>query len=318
MAAARGTVLSAAVARVASIGECMVELSAAGPGRLTQAYGGDSLNTAVYLARLGGAAIAVDYVTALGDDPFSDEMVMGWRAEGIGTDLVARLAGRLPGLYVIRADAAGERSFHYWRTAAAARAVFRTPLTARMIAALPAYDLVYLTGNSLAILPLEDRARLVALLGEVRARGGRVAFDSNYRPANWEDVEAARTWIGRATAFASIALPSFGDEAALHGDADAGATAARLRALDVEEVTVKDGPGVCTLAWPGGGEGVEAQAVNRPVDTTAAGDAFNAGYLAARLSGLPPPAAARAGHRLAATVIQHPGAIIPREAMPVG
>ncbi len=53
-----------------------------------------------------------------------------------------------------------------------------------------------------------------------------------------------------------------------------------------------------------------------PVDTTAAGDSFAAGYLAARLRGEAPAAAARAGHRLAAVVITHPGAIIPREAMP--
>ena len=318
MAVARGAVPSVAVTRVASIGECMVELGAAGPGRLTQTYGGDSLNTAVYLARLGGAGIAVDYVTALGDDAFSDEMAAGWRAEGIGTDLVARLPGRLPGLYVIRADAAGERSFHYWRSAAAAREMFRTPLTARTMEALPAYDLVYLTGNSLAILPPEDRDRLTGLLAEVRARGGRVVFDSNYRPANWEGVGAARAWLGRASAGASIALPSFDDEAALHGDTDAGATAARLGALGVEEVAVKDGPGACTLVWPGGAAVVAARPVARPVDTTAAGDAFNAGYLAARLAKRPPPDAAEAGHRLAAAVIQYRGAIIPMAAMPAG
>jgi 2-dehydro-3-deoxygluconokinase len=318
MPGSHGAVLSVAVPRVAAIGECMVELSAAGPGRLTQTYGGDSLNTAVYLARLGGAGIAVDYVTALGDDLFSDEMVAGWRAEGVGTGLVARLAGRLPGLYVIRADPAGERAFQYWRTAAAARAMFQTPLTARVLQALPAYDLIYLTGNSLAILSPEDRGRLVDLLGAARARGGRVAFDSNYRPANWEGAEAARTWMGRAAAHANIALPTFDDETALHGDANAGATAARLVASGIEEVVVKDGSGPCALVWPGGDAVVAARKVALPTNTAAAGDAFNAGYLAARLARCPPPDAAEAGHRLAATVIQHPGAIIPKAAMPAG
>jgi 2-dehydro-3-deoxygluconokinase len=52
------------------------------------------------------------------------------------------------------------------------------------------------------------------------------------------------------------------------------------------------------------------------VDTTAAGDSFAAAYLAARLAGVDSTAAARAGHQLARTVVQHPGAIIPRAAMP--
>ena len=79
--------------RIASIGECMIELSQAAGGLLSRSYGGDTLNTAVYLARLG---VAVDYVTALGDDPWSDEMVSAWRAEGVGTGHVVRVPGRLP------------------------------------------------------------------------------------------------------------------------------------------------------------------------------------------------------------------------------
>src|SRR6187399_2663481 len=87
--------------RIASIGECMIELRQLPDGHLTRSFGGDTLNTAVYLARLG---VSVDYVTALGDDPLSEEMLAGWRAEGVGTGLVARVPGRLPGLYLIQTD----------------------------------------------------------------------------------------------------------------------------------------------------------------------------------------------------------------------
>jgi 2-dehydro-3-deoxygluconokinase len=54
----------------------------------------------------------------------------------------------------------------------------------------------------------------------------------------------------------------------------------------------------------------------QPVDTTAAGDSFNAGYLAARINGAMPRDAAAAGHRLAGAVIMAPGAVIPKDAMP--
>ncbi|MDP7546164.1 MAG: PfkB family carbohydrate kinase, partial [Alphaproteobacteria bacterium] len=149
--------------KIAAIGDCMIELSARPEGGMSLAYGGDTLNTAVYLARLcrGGGEIAVDYLTALGDDPYSNEMVAFWQREGIGTDRVIRLPGRLPGLYTIRTDGQGERSFHYWRAAAAAREMLRGEPGAALGAALCQYDLIYLSGITLSILRQADRAKLL-------------------------------------------------------------------------------------------------------------------------------------------------------------
>jgi 2-dehydro-3-deoxygluconokinase len=99
------------MAKVASIGECMIELRHRSERELDLGFGGDTLNFAVYLARLSrGTGIAVDYVTALGDDPYSEQMLAGWRAEGVGCELVARLPGRLPGLHTIRTDDHGYRT----------------------------------------------------------------------------------------------------------------------------------------------------------------------------------------------------------------
>ena len=116
--------------RVAAIGECMLELTHRDARTLALGFGGDTLNTALYLARTAaGREIAVDYVTALGDDPMSESMIAAWQAEGIGTSRVARLPRRLPGLYLIRTNDAGERRFFYWRSEAAVRSLFVTPET---------------------------------------------------------------------------------------------------------------------------------------------------------------------------------------------
>ncbi|HEX5796408.1 MAG TPA: PfkB family carbohydrate kinase, partial [Geminicoccaceae bacterium] len=168
--------------RVASAGECMVELRHRSPVELELAYGGDTLNFAVYLARLtrdrGGR---VDYVTALGDDAYSNGMLAMWQAEGVGTELVARLPGRLPGLYTIRVDERGERSFTYWRSNSAARDMLKDGRAGRLRKALTDYDLLYLSGITLSILDPSQRQALMAIADTVRAAGGRVAFDSNYR-----------------------------------------------------------------------------------------------------------------------------------------
>lgn len=299
--------------KLAAIGECMIEVSRNADGTGLVGFGGDTLNTAVYLARQG---VDVTYATALGDDPYSDEMVAGWGREGVGTDLVVRMPNRLPGLYMIRIDAAGERSFHYWRSTAPAREYFTLPGLERRLERLLAHDALYLSGITLSLYDDRGLAVLFDLLDRFRSGGGRVLFDGNYRPRGWPDIAAARAAFIGMLERTDMALPSIDDEQALFGDGDATAITGRLRNLGVAEVVLKQGSDGCVVASDDGEKDVPTPEIRRPVDTTAAGDSFNAAYIAARLRGATPEAAARSGHRLAGAVVMHRGAIIPRDAMP--
>lgn len=296
--------------KIACIGECMIELTPAPAGQLQRGYGGDTLNTAIYFARLG---TEVDYVTALGDDVWSGEMVAAWTAEGVGTRHVARIPGKLPGLYIIETAADGERRFHYWRDSSAARALLDLPGSAAMLADLSAYDLIYLSGITLSLYDAGGRARLLAALAAARQAGTRVAFDTNFRPRNWPDRAAAQMAYGEAFAVSDIVLASIEDLDLLYGGGEGNKAADRLV---VGELVLKLHEPACRVRLPGFDTVVTATPVERVVDTTAAGDSFAAAYLAARLGGADPVVAATAGHRLAGIVVGHRGAIIPRPAMP--
>ncbi len=299
---------------IAALGECMLELQGQAFGQLRQHFGGDTLNTAVYLARCGGAGLRVHYATALGDDSLSAGLLQRWAEEGVQTGLVQRLPGRLPGLYLIELDEGGERRFHYWRGQAAARAYFDTAATALEEQA-DALDALYLSGISLAILPPAGRERTLALMTRMRAAGKLVAFDNNYRPRLWDSVADARYWYGRAFAAASIALITADDHQALHGLVDLDAAVASAQALPVTEIAIKRGALSTRVGLNHAWQDVATETVPRVVDTTAAGDSFAAGYLSQRLRGATPEQGAAFGNRLAARVIQQPGALIPREAM---
>ena len=292
------------MARVVVVGEGMLELVGEGAAwRL--GYGGDTLNTAIHLARRGHD---VAFLTALGSDPFSARLRAAWQQEGLDGSLILTHPTRGPGLYAIAVDDEGERSFTYWRSESAARAVFSLAGTESAVREAERAGLLYFSLISLAILPAADRDRLLALAKAVQTRGGRVAFDGNYRPRLWEDPRQARAARDAASAVADFGLPTFDDEAALSGEASPQAVATAWRKRGCGETVVKLGSRGCLLP---DGRIVEPDRVVEPVDTSGAGDAFNAGFLDARLTGLDIEAAARAGNRLAAWTIMRPGAIPP-------
>jgi 2-dehydro-3-deoxygluconokinase len=304
---------------IAVIGECMIELSQKGDA-LNRGFGGDTLNTAVYIARqVDDAALKVHYVTALGTDSFSSDMLTAWQREGVETDLVQRLDNKLPGLYVIETDPSGERTFYYWRNDAAARYWLNGPDSERLCQRLADFDYLYLSGISLAILSEENRARLMALLKECRARGGKVIFDNNYRPRLWENKEQTQRAYLAMLSCTDIAFLTLDDEDMLWGEKPYEEVIARTHALGVSEVVVKRGADSCIVS-NANGERHDIPAIRlekeKVIDTTAAGDSFSAGYLAKRLTGASEIESAQRGHLTASTVIQYRGAIIPLEAMP--
>jgi 2-dehydro-3-deoxygluconokinase len=303
--------------RVALIGECMVELKETATGALTRGFGGDTFNTAAYMARLGARlGPFVDYVSAVGDDRFSAEMVAYWNANGVGSGLTAVLPNRRPGLYFITVDANGERRFTYWRGEAAARDAFEAEGADAVLAALGSYALVYLSGISLAVLRPASRERLLERLEEIAGAGVAVAFDCNHRPALWPNEKEARAVWERVFGFARFVLTTVEELAVLGVPARVEDGLARFSAWPGIELVIKDGASPCTICASGEVSRVPALRVERVVDTTAAGDSFSAAYLLGRLLGAPVEESARAAHAVAGAVVQHPGAIVPAEATP--
>jgi len=296
--------------RAVCIGEALVELARGADGRFALASAGDTFNTAIYLARAG---VPVALASALGDDPFSDAIVSLAQAEGIGTDLILRAGGRLPGLALVDADNKGERRVHYWREAAPARDLFELPQWSAVAESLVKARLIYFTGITLSLYSNMELGRFFATIELARGNGAKIAFDGNFRPHGWGgDLSRTRTVFAEALKRVDIALPAYDDEAVLWGDPSPEATIERLQAFGVAEIVVKNGPNSAIVAASGARDAVPVPEVVVPVDPSAAGDGFNAGYLAARLSGHGPLEAANAAHRLAGQVIRHRGSIVPR------
>lgn len=270
-------------------------------------FAGDTFNTAWYFHNLASENWRTAYFTAIGDDRVSEEMRVFMEEAGIDTSAIRKIAGKSPGLYTIDLDGA-ERSFCYWRDNSAAKQLADDADALR--AAFSSATEIYFSGITLAILSESGRTRLIEALGSARREGKLISFDPNIRPRLWDSAPEMKAWLEQAAAVSTRAFPTYPDEADLFGDDGLAGTAQRYRSYGVDEIVVKNGADPCLAMLGDECVTVPARKVENPVDTTGAGDSFNAAYLAARLAGKPIGKACTHAHGISATVISSFGALL--------
>ncbi|NVE94353.1 sugar kinase [Altererythrobacter lutimaris] len=300
--------------KVYVMGEALIELASIGDNTIRLGHGGDTLNTAVYLARLG---VVPFFVSALGADSYSAGLRAKLQAENVAVDHVLTNRDKLPGLYAIDLDEKGERTFRYWRGDSAARTFFSLPGSAAAIEAMCDADWLVISGISLAVFNQEERDFILDAASKVRARGGEVVFDPNYRPQLWANPEQAISVNKDVAPISSIVLVTQADECDLHGNRTLQETGEWWHSAGANLIVMKRGIEGAAF-WERGKEliAIPSQPDNCPVDTTGAGDSFNAAFLAALIGGASLSESARNGNNLARQVIRHQGALCPQDAMP--
>lgn len=295
--------------KIFAFGEAMMEFHSRGGSGLS--YGGDTINTAIHLARRGRE---VAYVTAVGCDPISDALVAAWQAEGLDTSHVHRHPERSPGIYAIHLDDAGERSFLYWRERSAAREMFSLSGMGKSLEQARGSELVYFSLITLAVIGEVGRETLLDLANYRKSNGLAVAYDSNYRASLWETRDLALAASMAAVRTTTIGLPTNSDELELVAQRqDLPEIAARWLRAGCSEVVIKAGANGCLYASPDQSF-AQAATLTEVVDSTGAGDAFNAGYLDARIRGADAEMAIASGQALARETLRHLGALQPRAA----
>jgi 2-dehydro-3-deoxygluconokinase len=291
-----------------AIGEAMAELRHQQSSGWAVGFAGDTFNAAYYCAASLRGSGAVAFHSVVGEDPLSDSFLRFAGEKGIATDTIRRDPTRNLGIYSVATDDRGERRFHYWRDRSAARSLFSGDGEEP---ALPPARVILISAITLAILEPDARQRLKAYLLAARHKANSlIAFDSNYRQTLWEDAETARRTVAEFWEIADIALPTLEDELLLFGEGSEAAVMARFASRRWTACAIKRGSRGPASPILGEAELPVFRAAASVVDTTAAGDSFNGGYLAAFLRGWTETECLVAGHELAASVIMHRGAIV--------
>lgn len=293
------------MSNIACLGECMLELSNLPNGDYRMGFGGDTLNTAIYLARLG---VEVGFVSAIGSESYSDNMLEAWVSENVGTSDVLIDPNKSVGLYAIQIDSAGERSFNYWRSDSAAKNMFSQSDV--YFSSLNKYDAIYTTGITLSLMSDQTFKDFIQFLKGLKKLNKQIIFDLNYRPKNWQNAVQAKERVATFLQVTDIALPSYDDEEILFNDGSIENCLTRYIKAGVKEVVLKNGADGCYVYANNSTQHYPVSEMVNPKDTTAAGDSFNAGYLAMRMRKKDIGQAIACAQKTAALVIQHPGALV--------
>lgn len=296
------------------IGECMMELQGnVTSNKFSAGFAGDTFNMAVYAKRWCPESIDVSYMTAIGTDIISEEMLAYFNKEALDCSLVFKSDSAIPGVYLINVDNEGERTFIYWRENSAAREMPALLRGLDNVDALAGFDALFFSGISLAILSDMDKVYLLSVIADLKDSGTTVIFDPNYRPLLWPSLTAAQQWVRKAYALADIALPGLDDEQALFNHANHLCVYTSLSRLKIAEMVIKSGCDGVYLYDQCKAEHVPFIAAEKQLDATAAGDSFAGTYVAARLLGLDKKRAAEMASAISREVVQHKGAVLSHE-----
>ena len=286
----------------------MVELQSATDKFYRLGFAGDTLNTAWYVRALTqNENVSVDYLTAVGTDQLSLNMKSFLDSHKIGTKFVKHIPDRTVGLYLITLVGT-ERSFTYWRDRSAAKLLAEDG--SALHSALSVADYIYFSGITLAILSSEHRANFLSVLNDMKSAGAMVVFDSNSRRRLWPSDFAMKEGMVEGYKVSTLALPTFDDEQLVFGDKLPIDCLNRIASYGVAEIVVKDGPKPCLAMVDNKMITKAPDIVEGVVDTTGAGDSFNGGYIAARLSDRSPTEAIEIAHKVAGRVICERGALL--------
>jgi len=295
------------------IGECMIELSQNNElGEYKQSFAGDVFNTGVYIKRCLKKSAQVSFLSVIGQDKMSGQLLNLMTDEQINTRYLYRCSSNKMGLYIINIDQYGERTFDYWRENSAARQLIKFFRQDNDKMDFSFVTTIFFSGISIAILPSEDLEDFWEFIECRRSSGCQIVFDPNYRPALWSSPQQAKEAFEIAYSLSDVVLPGLDDHKNLYNHETASEIASHLEAKGIGEIIIKNGDLEVLISVEGKRTQIGIIPVTKVIDTTSAGDAFNGGYLSARQSGKSVKDAVIYAANVAGCVIQHKGAIVPK------
>ena len=292
--------------KICAIGECMMELTNAKHALYSQSIAGDTLNFTSYLDK---KIFNTSYFTAVGTSDVSKRVISFLQKQKIKTNLVSRISSHEIGLYLIENSKVGEKIFYYWRDNSAAKFFFNNQNIKQCQNQLKKFQYVYFSGITLSLFDNNNFHKFLSLIEFLKKKQIKIIFDFNIRIKRWSKKKLF-SYFSKILLFVDILFASGEDLNFLKGNASLKTFKNLIQKYNIEHGIYRNNARLNYSFYKDKRYFIKNKIKNKVIDTSGAGDGYNAVYISKFIKFNDPQKALHAASEIGAKIIMKKGAIV--------
>ena len=292
--------------KICAIGECMMELSNAKNALYSQSIAGDTLNFSSYLDK---NIFDISYFTAVGTSEISKRVIRFLQKQKIKTNLVSQISSHEIGLYLIENTKAGEKIFYYWRDHSAAKFFFNNENIKKYKNQLEKYQYVYFSGITLSLFENNNFYNFISLLEFLKKKQVKIIFDFNIRINRWTKKNL-NNFLYSILNFVDICFVSGEDLKFWKNDSSLRNFEKLINKYKIDHGIFRKNAKLTYSIQNKKKYTIKNKFIRKVVDTSGAGDGFNAAYVSNFIIHNDPALALKEASLLGSKIIMQKGAIV--------
>ena len=292
--------------KICAIGECMMELTNAKMELYSQSIAGDTLNFASYLDK---KIFDTSYFTAVGTSDISKRVISFLKKQKIKTNLVSLINSYEIGLYLIENSKAGEKIFYYWRDNSAAKFFFNNQKIKKCQNQLKKFQYVYFSGITLSLFDDNNFHKFLSLIEFLKKKKIKIIFDFNIRIKRWSKKKLF-FYFSKTLPFVDILFSSGEDLNFLKGNTSLKTFKNLIQKYNIEHGIFRNNARLNYSFYKDESYFIKNKIKNKVVDTSGAGDGYNAAYISKFIKFNDPQKALYAASQIGAKIVMKKGAIV--------
>ena len=291
---------------VCSIGEAMIEISNIKNSLYNQSFAGDTLNFCNYLDK---KKLNAFFLSAIGKSEINQSLLDFVKSKNISTKYIKQINQFEIGLYLIKNKDNGEKQFFYWRDESAAKYYFNNIDFLNLYKELKNFDYIYFSGITLSIIHISKLNNFIKLLNLLKSKKIKIVFDFNIRPSRW-NKKNLNIFLDSVLKFVDICFLSGEDMKNWKNKNNIKSHEQIVRKYKIKHSIFRKNAKFTYVFLNKTRYVFKNKLLKTVVDTSGAGDGFNAAYLSNFIVNNDPVLALKAGSSLGSKIVMKKGAIV--------